>query len=190
MLSACLLGHNNKAKKQRDVAGFCYMLLSVRSSSHPEKKSLPYSMSQYWSSAGLCIQMQMFDLESVCSPIEPFTVTPLHSMQSPSDLEIQFAMSTSAPPTHLWTFYMMAWSYNCWLLVITPLLSYLGSTAPHFTVNELGVSPFASSELQTPSACPDYTFLQNYASTWKAKREWKESCFASEWTQCWILQWY
>ena len=35
--------------------------------------------------------------------VESLTVTPLHSPWGPSDLEIQFAMSTNAAPTHLWT---------------------------------------------------------------------------------------
>lgn len=47
-----------------------------------------------------CLIWNLYALQPVASP----TVTPLHSLQGPSDLEIQFATSTYAAPTHLWTF--------------------------------------------------------------------------------------
>ena len=68
ILSAWLSGYKNKAGKQRNVAGFCYRFLSIRSSSHPEGKSLPGSTSQYWSSTSVCIRVPMFDLACVRSP--------------------------------------------------------------------------------------------------------------------------
>lgn len=40
----------------------------------------------------VCIQVKVFDLESVCSLACGATATPLHSLQDPSDLKIQFAM--------------------------------------------------------------------------------------------------
>lgn len=47
-----------------------------------------------------CLIWNLYAFQPVASP----TVTPLHSLQGPSDLEIQFATSTYAASTHLWTF--------------------------------------------------------------------------------------
>lgn len=41
------------------------LFLPVRSSSHTKENSLPYNMSLYWSSACVCMQLQMFDLGSL-----------------------------------------------------------------------------------------------------------------------------